>query len=185
MQPVASKKQKETGMNLSNPVFNQRLLAAEVFNQIRSKASRELHVTRLFSPQARLADFSEILPGLSPNRRYAGIQNIPVEQIDGSVGRPNDFDSSFRPLKAHLRDRWVSNYLHMQAGNLETIRVYKAGCHYFVVDGHHRVSVARATGMAFIQAEVWEYQPAFSPLQAQPAARSMRPVPTAYQCEGL
>jgi hypothetical protein len=35
--------------------------------------------------------------------------------------------------------------------------VHKVGDHYYVEDGHHRVSVARALGIAFIQAKVWEY----------------------------
>jgi ParB-like chromosome segregation protein Spo0J len=35
--------------------------------------------------------------------------------------------------------------------------VHKVGDHYYVEDGHHRVSIAQALGMAYIQAKVWEY----------------------------
>jgi len=165
-------------MNLSISLLAQRLQAIELFDSFRTRARLGLLLAALFSRPAGLSDFNQVFPGLEPNRKYTGIHNIPLEQVTGSVGRPADFDCSFRPLKAHLRERWVANYLHMQAGHLEPIRVYKAGSEYFVEDGHHRVSVARTTGMAFIQAEVWEYQPK---LQLSPVLPS-RQVPAMNTC---
>lgn len=174
-------------MDLSVNLFTRRLLAIETFNNFRSKALWSFLFARLFSRPAGLSDFAQTLPELNPNRKYVGTQNIPLEQITGSVGRPNDFDCHFRPLKAHLRDRWVANYLHMQAGHTEPILVYKVGSQYFVEDGHHRVSVAHSTGMAYIQAEVWEYKPRLSPVPAlpswQPAARIVCPTASACSCK--
>jgi hypothetical protein len=174
-------------MNLSIPLNSQRLLAIERFYNFRSKAVLGALLARLLSRPAALSSFAEILSGLKPNQRYAGIQNIPVDQITGSVGRPHDFDRSFRPLKTHLRDRWVANYLNMQAGHLEPIQVFKVGNQYFVEDGHHRVSVARATGMAYLQAEVWEYKAKVATAPAmpvrQPALRKVYAPSPACSCQ--
>ena len=40
--------------------------------------------------------------------------------------------------------------------NLPPVVLYKVGDVYFVVDGHHRVSVAREQGQTFIDAEIRE-----------------------------
>jgi hypothetical protein len=43
-------------------------------------------------------------------------------------------------------------------GSLPPIDLYKVGEAYFVVDGNHRVSVARQAGATTIEAHVWEYE---------------------------
>jgi hypothetical protein len=155
--------------------MTQRQNASELFSSLRFKAVRSALVKRVTGRCCNaLSAFSEILPNLCPDRSYAGVQNIRLEQITGSVGRAADFDRDFRPLKAHMRERWMMNYLHMQGGSHEAILVYKVGDEYYVEDGHHRVSVARAAGMAYIEAEVWEYR-AKSAAQ-MPAALAPRPI---------
>lgn len=91
--------------------------------------------------------FPEEAPNKSPNKRFLGVVDIPIPEIIGTVSRQSDFDYKFRPLHKYLRDRWVNTYLTLQ----------KVGESYYVEGGHHRVSVAQALGMAFIQAKVWEY----------------------------
>ena len=83
--------------------------------------------------------------------------DIPVEQIKGTVSRQSDFDHKFRPLKSHLRDRWVNSYQALENGGWSPILVHKVGDQYYVEDRHHPVSVARTLGEVFIQAKVWEY----------------------------
>jgi len=86
-----------------------------------------------------------------------GVQEIPVAQIRGSEGRVRDFDSSFHPLKQHLRERWIRLYNLIQLGReMPPISVYRVGELYFVKDGHHRVSVARHLGWDVIRAYVVE-----------------------------
>jgi hypothetical protein len=160
-------------MNYSATLTTKRQSAIELFNDLRTRAARTAFLRQLTRRADALADFSAALPCLNPNRSYAGVQAIRLEQITGSVGRSTDFDSNFRPLKGHLRERWVSNYLHMQRGNNEAIRVFQVGDRYYVEDGHHRVSVARATGMAFIEAEVWQYHP--KSFQAAAVPQPQRP----------
>jgi nucleotide-binding universal stress UspA family protein len=80
-----------------------------------------------------------------------------VDSIIGSLGRSRDFDRVFRPVQRHSRGKWLSVDSAFLAGvGLPPISLYKVGDAYFVVDGHHRVSVARENGQTFIDAEVIE-----------------------------
>ncbi len=165
-----------------------RHLANDVFSRLLFQGQLRSWAGILRSGKQGLDDFAVELPHLNPNRKYAGTQDIPVEQITGSVGRVHDFDRSFRPLKKHLANRWVTNYLFLQDGNWPSIRVFKVGSRYFVEDGHHRVSVARSRGMSFILAEVWEYEPKESPAAVPVAPRRKEynvPSPVPGGCEAL
>ena len=88
---------------------------------------------------------------------YRGVQEIPVDRIRGSVGRYDDFTSAFLPRKGHLRERWERVDRAMMAGETPPIEVYQVGDAYFVLDGNHRVSIARQHRQDLIEAEVWEY----------------------------
>jgi hypothetical protein len=144
---------------LFNPIFStHRKTTIASFLYVHWRAQADFLRARLFARLGRLDSFDAILPNLLPGRCYLGTRHISVAQITGSVGRSADFGRNFYPLKSHLRNRWVRVYLLSQQAGWPPIRVYKVGEQYFVVDGHHRVSVARTLGMRSIQAEVWEYQ---------------------------
>ena len=88
---------------------------------------------------------------------YRGVKTIKVEQIAGSLNRYHDFDRAFLPKQDDLAARWQSvNRAFYSEVNLPPVVLYKVGEVYFVVDGHHRVSVARGQGQIFIEAEVRE-----------------------------
>jgi hypothetical protein len=88
---------------------------------------------------------------------YKGLQEVPVDQIVGSVGRYRDFTSSFLPKKNNMRDRWSRVYAHVTGSTgLPPVELYKIGDVYFVRDGNHRVSVARQIGAKTIEAHVTE-----------------------------
>lgn len=80
---------------------------------------------------------------------------VPVEQIVGTVARSHDFDAEFRLRNPALRDRWehVARTFG-QDREVPAVRLVQLGEIYFVVDGHHRVSVARQRGQHVIPAEV-------------------------------
>jgi hypothetical protein len=88
---------------------------------------------------------------------YRGLQDVPLAQIAGSVGRYRDFTRDFLPKSQKSRDRWSRVYAvaNSQTG-LPPIELYKVGEVYFVRDGNHRVSVARHLGAKTIQAHVTE-----------------------------
>jgi hypothetical protein len=115
---------------------SRRELAIEAFRRLNLKA----RLSRLFSGNGALLDFNEIDPPLNPMRTLRGLQDIPVARIVGSLGRARDFDRDFRPLKKHLRDRWIRNYLDLQTDSWAPIRVHQVGRDYFVEDGHHRIT---------------------------------------------
>jgi hypothetical protein len=88
---------------------------------------------------------------------YRGVKTIRVDQIAGSLNRYHEFDAVFLPASDKLADRWQSvNRAFYQEISLPPVVLYKVGEVYFVVDGHHRVSVARGQGQIFIEAEVRE-----------------------------
>lgn len=85
---------------------------------------------------------------------------MPIGRIVGSAtNRYTDFDRAFLPAQVRTKSRWKRiDQLRMAGEELPPIQLYKVGDLYFVRDGHHRVSVARETGQAFIDAEVVEVQ---------------------------
>ena len=88
---------------------------------------------------------------------YLGLQEIPLRQIRGSVGRYRDFTKTFLPRIDTMRQRWQRVNAVANARGIEPIDVYKVGDAYFVLDGNHRVSVARSIGSKSIQAHVWDF----------------------------
>ena len=88
---------------------------------------------------------------------YRGVQTVRVDQIAGSLNRYHEFDRVFLPASDKLAERWQSvNRAFYQEISLPPVVLYKVAQVYFVVDGHHRVSVARRQGQLFIEAEVRE-----------------------------
>ena len=90
--------------------------------------------------------------------RDLGLHTIPIGAIVGTVDRrPDTFDRSFRPRSPALRQRWERIAAARRRGEpMPPIDVYRVGDIYFVRDGHHRVSVARALGDTTIEARVRE-----------------------------
>jgi hypothetical protein len=144
-------------MNMSLPITNIRSYVANEFSALRTRALRDTLWARLVGKQTGLAKFPEGVFQKGPNRKLIGTMDIPVEEIIGTLYRHSDFDHKFRPLKKNLRDRWVNIYLLHEKEGWPPIVVHKVEDSYYIEDGHHRVSVARALGIAFIQAKVWEY----------------------------
>jgi hypothetical protein len=88
---------------------------------------------------------------------YRGMQTVRVDQIAGSLNRYHQFDRAFLPTQDDTSARWLSiNRAFYQDISLPPVVLYKVGQVYFVVDGHHRVSVAREKGQEFIDADVRE-----------------------------
>ena len=101
-----------------------------------------------------LLDLWTVRASVRPSH-YAGIRAVPIRQIRGSEGRCEDFDADFWPLQLHNRGRWLRVAMAQQGGTpLPPVELIQVGDVYFVRDGHHRISVARAMGQAFIDAQV-------------------------------
>jgi hypothetical protein len=106
---------------------------------------------------SRLVPLDEALGAAPPAaRRTLGLRPIPLASIVGTTecSKAATFDRSFRP-PATSRRRWERLWMAARRGcPLPPISVLQLGEQHFVVDGHHRVSVARSLGMSAIDAEV-------------------------------
>jgi hypothetical protein len=88
---------------------------------------------------------------------FRGVRTVEIARIVGSVNRYTDFDRTFLPTNNRLAGRWQSvDRAFYEDVSLPPVVLYQVGEVYFVVDGHHRVSVARQQGQEFIEAEVRE-----------------------------
>jgi hypothetical protein len=102
-------------------------------------------------------------------QRYLGLQTIRLDTIIGTVDSRHDFDRRFRPTSNRVRSRWEQLALAQRRGEpLPPIEVYRVSDLHFVRDGHHRVSIAEATGQETIDAYVTEV------ITALPAKSIMR-----------
>ena len=133
--------------------------AGEDFDAARFRAFRRAVGTALTRRARRLASIDQVLEAAhAEGRSYAGVQEIPLDRIVGSAAsaaKSEDFDPAFLPTAARLRYRWTRIYREMVEGaELPPIDVYKVGDGYYVIDGHHRVSVARSLGRETIMARV-------------------------------
>ncbi|CAN5473966.1 hypothetical protein BH10CHL1_BH10CHL1_44950 [soil metagenome] len=102
--------------------------------------------------------FDQIRPCLVHRGQHAlGLKIVPLDQIVGSEGRARDFDRAFFPRQIHTKERWLSIARAFYAQvPLPPVELVKVGDSYFVIDGHHRLSVARAHGQDFVDAHVTE-----------------------------
>jgi hypothetical protein len=102
--------------------------------------------------------FDEVVAALGrTGERRLGLQVISLDSIVGSVDRTRDFDRRFRPTSARARSRWERLALAQRRGEaIPPIDVYRVGEMHFVIDGHHRVSVAHAMNLRTIDAYVTE-----------------------------
>jgi hypothetical protein len=89
--------------------------------------------------------------------RQLGLMTIGLDSIVGTVDSSRDFDRRFRPTSSRVRERWERLALAQRRGEpIPPIEAYRVGKMHFVRDGHHRVSIALATGQKTIEAYVTE-----------------------------
>jgi hypothetical protein len=118
-----------------------------------------------------LLRFGEVTGALGwRGERRLGLQTIRLDTIVGTVDSGRDFDRHFRPASGRVRERWEQLALAQRRGAaMPPIEVYRVGGLHFVSDGHHRVSIAAATGRQAIDAYVTEV------LTTVPIAGTTRP----------
>jgi hypothetical protein len=130
--------------------------AMEQFKEARRKAFWNALLSYLRGRPNRLLSWEEVRHKLDVGGAICrGVQTVPLDRIVGSVGRYRDFDRAFLPKKDSTARRWRSiARAHYDDVSLPPVMLYQVGDAYFVVDGHHRISVARARGLQFVDARV-------------------------------
>ena len=131
----------------------------EDFRAARRRAALEAVMARVTGKSADLLAFDEVVEILKgENTIIRGLREIPLNAIIGSVGRYHDFTRSFLPRDDNDAERWARVQASINQHGMAPIEVYQIGEGYFVLDGNHRVSVARSRGYETIQANVTEIQ---------------------------
>ena len=123
----------------------------------------------------RLLSFDDVRREHAANNRlHRGTRVVEVDQIIGSVGRYDEFDRPFLPARASIGERWkrIDRAFH-RAEDFPPIELYKLGDAYFVMDGHHRVSVARYHDVPTVEAAVVEFHPKLPAAQGPMNSKSL------------
>jgi uncharacterized ParB-like nuclease family protein len=137
----------------------EQIRAIQDFDAARARAYRRSLAAILTGRSRRLQSIEPMLKAAGlEGRAFGGVQEIPVDRIVGSVAsdaKTSDFDPAFLPINRRMRERWTRIYQAMVEGDeLPPIDVYRVDGYYYVIDGHHRVSVARNLGRPVINARV-------------------------------
>jgi hypothetical protein len=113
-------------------------------------------LARILQRRPLLYDLTDIKSRLHMyGSHYAGIQVIHIDLIIGTEGKSSDFDIQFHPRRETSRQRWIDVAMeYLCCFSLPPVQLTQIGDVYFVRDGHHRISVARAFGQMSIDAEV-------------------------------
>lgn len=134
--------------------------AIEDFHRARRQAALQEMLARFTGQSTSLLSFDEVSEKLKAGSGLQkGIQEIPLAAIVGSCERYQDFTRTFLPRQAHDQERWAQVRAYVsQVGlpNIPPIQLYQIGEVYFVLDGNHRVSVARQLKATHIRANVTE-----------------------------
>lgn len=135
-----------------------RTQVASQFHRAHRRASLEILLSRLSGHPVDLLSYNDVIDKLGiAGHSHLGVRQIPLDAIVGSVGRYRDFTRTFLPRSKEDEDRWVSvGAAATSVANLPPIDVYKIGETYFVLDGNHRVSLARGQDLREINANVIE-----------------------------
>ena len=131
---------------------------AEDFRDARRRGALENIWGNLTGSTKHLFQFQQVEDQLQyEESSKLGLVDIPLDAIVGSVSRPNDFTRKFFPREPVDPDRWQRVKQGMDQV-IRPIELYQIDQTYFVLDGNHRVSVARQRGMTHIPAYVTKIQ---------------------------
>jgi len=132
------------------------LQAVQDFRAARLQANLERIRATLQGKSADLLSYEEVrekLRAKETNRRQ--LKEIPLDAIVGSVGRYSDFTRQFFPRQESGKHRWMKIRMIVESfEGLPPIEAYQLEDGYFVIDGNHRVSVARSLGAESIEGYV-------------------------------
>jgi nucleotide-binding universal stress UspA family protein len=134
--------------------------AIEDFRRARRRAIMGQILSRLSGKSVDALSYEQVRKALKiEGQKAPQLRDIPLDSIVGSVGRYTDFTRSFLPKETVDEQRWAGVKVATTGlVGLPPIKVYQIGEACFVLDGNHRVSVARQLGATHIEAYVTEVQ---------------------------
>ncbi len=140
-------------------------------NRWSDDAQERVHASQMFDRMVNVGRIKRFQAALRPKSRqlksfaarsesiieqhYVGVQTVCLDCIRGTENRTTEFDTDFYPRADHLEERWVRVAVaNMKGVKLPPVELLLVGDTYYVRDGHHRISVARAMGQYEIDAVV-------------------------------
>jgi hypothetical protein len=109
-------------------------------------------ITGAAAPSLRQLQYERVA---TPGRAVEAL--VPIDQIVGTVEPTRCFDRHFRPTSALPRTRFERIVAEIRSGRgMDPVDLYRCGGQYYVLDGHHRIAVARALGERWILANITE-----------------------------
>jgi len=136
-------------------------LASRLFHRQRMKGLLNRIWGLMTSRCNQLKQFNEVAEIVNHSGgHYKGVQPVEIDRIQGSESRSEDFDNQFHPLRESARERWTRISMLLMVGEpLPAVELIQVGDEYYVRDGHHRISAARALGYRHIDAVVTTWKP--------------------------
>jgi hypothetical protein len=129
-----------------------RQIAGKLFDKAHTCALRNHILAKL---TGRTNDLQILSHQPAATRRTNRVITVSLSKIIGSESRSEDFDAGFNPLKQHNRERWIGIAVAHRTGVvLPAVELVRDGNEYYIRDGHHRISVAKAMGQLEIEARV-------------------------------
>jgi hypothetical protein len=134
--------------------------AHRLYSRARRAHQRKLLRAHLTRQNRRLFSLDEVEAQATVVQRYSiGTHTVALDEIRGSLSRTDAFDIDFYPAQERTENRWIQVATAiLRSTSLPPVELIQLGDLYFVVDGHHRISVARTLKHAYIDAviTVWE-----------------------------
>jgi hypothetical protein len=85
---------------------------------------------------------------------------VPINQIVGTVEPTRCFDRHFWPTSRLPRSRFERIAADIYCGRgMDAVDLYQCGDQCYVLDGHHRIAVARALGQRWVLANITKVLP--------------------------
>lgn len=133
-------------------------LAAHDFQRAYQKSFFRAVLKKITGKESGLLSFNSIRNSLIvEGETDRGMREVEIDKIIGSLSRYEDFDESFLPRQTYTRSRWQAIDKALMRGEyLPPVELFKIGDFFFVIDGNHRVSVAKEKGQKFIDAHIRE-----------------------------
>ncbi len=134
------------------------ILALQDFHHARRKADLREIFARISGKSTELLSYESVRRALhAVEESKQELREIPLDSIVGSVGRYSDFTRDFLPRSDTDKERWAQVMAKTKGlAGLPPIEVYQISEVFFVLEGNHRVSVARQLGASHIEAFVIE-----------------------------
>jgi len=134
--------------------------ALDDFHRLRSRAALDRFWAGIRGESLDLLPYDEVSAKLrAVSQTNLGLQQVPLKNIIGSVNRTTDFDRNFKPLSDEDSSRWANVKTAMTSPftpGVPPVSLYKIGEAFFVLDGNHRISIAKEMGLDSIEAYVTE-----------------------------